>query len=205
MQKSGDPEVADQLSTMWFHVMILSYRKTGATKKYYTGRNGGNAWLYTTINANSGADTRSYKELPSPIIDSSQMYFSLGWYYNYETNRGGNPEWPCRIAQRYDFKAKSVALLGPVIDVAQCLALQGSYRNVLMMGGNCYGTYMTKAQMTPATGCNSQCPSGEVCGGTNKQFSLYTARSTVNQNTYSIQGQSPEYKLRAATPYIQED
>ena len=130
---------------------------------------------------------------------------SLGWYYNYETNKGGNPDWPCRIAQRYDFKAKSVALIGPVSSATECLALQGSYRSVLLKDSNCYGSYMTKAQMTPAKGCNSVCPSGEVCGGTENQFSLYTARSIVNQNTYSIQGLFPEYKLRAATPYIQED
>jgi len=133
------------------------------------------------------------------------MTFSLGFYQNYESNYGGNMDQPCRIAQRYDFKAKSVALLGPVSNVAECLALQGSYRSVLVKDGNCYGSYMTKAQMTPATGCNSVCPSGEVCGGVDNQFSLYTARSTVNQNTYSIQGHFPEYKLRAATPYIQED
>ena len=99
--------------------MIMYYKKTNSGSWVYTGTtSGGNAWIKTTQQASYGPEVRSYADIPSPLVDSQYMNVGLGSYRNYESNYLGNPDWPCRIAQRFDFKAKSVIFLGPVNDVA---------------------------------------------------------------------------------------
>ena len=77
---------------MYFYAMLFYFRKTTGGQFYTGTTDGRNAWIYTTRSASNGPDVREYKDFLSPVIDSSSMTFSLGFYRNYEANNGGHPE-----------------------------------------------------------------------------------------------------------------
>ena len=60
--------------------------KTGAKAWTYTGANGGNAWISSTLLPTDESDYRSYVDLPTPITDFKYGYMMLGPYRNYEAN-----------------------------------------------------------------------------------------------------------------------